>query len=193
MQASLGTTRGYRRHGDDFFARFLPWLARRTESSPTRFGPHFGEAGDPGWLRLRRTRGTDRRGLVKPVHRGDGVVLGNASDSGVQQGGRIYEIFQDGRSIEEAVDRASRVGVFATNRSTRPRSVRSRTFGRPTIPGPCDVLNSYTSPTASCTDVRGGRGAEAAVGAPLRLTATAATGFSADFSRRTASRTTKHR
>jgi U32 family peptidase len=40
--------------------------------------------------------------LIRSVRRGQGIVFGELHDQDAEQGGRIYEIFLDGRSVEQA-------------------------------------------------------------------------------------------
>jgi len=43
--------------------------------------------------------------LVSPVKRGDGIVFQAGSAGGGEQGGRVYEVWQQGRSLVEPIDR----------------------------------------------------------------------------------------
>jgi U32 family peptidase len=112
--------------------------------------------------------------LAGPVRRGDGLVFEGDRSQKAEQGGRVYEVFQERRSVEEAVssglvelafrygaiDRAEiRLGqkVWKTDDPQLARRLRAKREGR----GRCVPLDIAI---------------EAAVGAPLQVTATAATG-----------------
>ncbi len=114
--------------------------------------------------------------LAGPVQRGDGVVFEGDRAEGTETGGRVYEIFQDGRPLKRAaagglVELAFRrgtveagnvrpgQGVWKTDDPQAARRLRrSYAAGRPYRRVPVDVA------------------VEAAVGSVLRVTATTATG-----------------
>jgi U32 family peptidase len=114
--------------------------------------------------------------LAAPVRRGDGVMFDAERGETAQQGGRVYEIFDRGRSVESAeagrtVDLAFRYGsidiaaicrgqqVWKTDDPQVARRLRKTYAGRSARRVALDLA------------------VEAAVGRPLRIVATTATGI----------------
>ena len=71
--------------------------------------------------------------LVRPVRRGDGIVFEGDRDLGQEVGGRVYEIFADRRSVQEADSGATVDLTFQHGLVARVKSGRARKSGRPTI------------------------------------------------------------
>jgi len=119
--------------------------------------------------------------LAGPIQRGDGVVFEGDRSQAAEQGGRVYEIFQNHRSIETevaagmvelafrygSIDRAAiRLGqkVWKTDDPRAARRLRQTySSGHSQRRVPLDLL------------------VEASVGSPLRVVATAATGATCRF------------
>ena len=114
--------------------------------------------------------------LAGPVRRGDGLVFEGDRSQDAEQGGRVYEIFQDGRSIEQEVasgmvELAFRFGsidikklhpgqqVWKTDDPQATRELRKTYLSA--HPNRCVPLDLTI---------------EASVGSPLRLSVVAATG-----------------
>ena len=132
--------------------------------------------------------------LAGPLRRGDGVVFAGdrgdcpdfrANENGTvpfarqatEQGGRVYEIFQNRRSIEDARSPAARSSwPSVTARSISPRFASARRSGRPTIRGRLGGFARHTPRATRSAACRSICQVEASVGSPMRVVAIAATG-----------------
>ena len=114
--------------------------------------------------------------LAGPVRRGDGVVFEGDRAEGTETGGRVYEIFQDGRPVKEAaagglVELAFRHGTIQSG-NVRPGQKVWKTDD----PQAARRLRKSYAADRPCRRVPVDVAVEAAVGSVLRVTATAATG-----------------
>ena len=95
---------GSRRDGSRLLPRLLPRLARRQRPSGVGLRPEFGQTRHvPGPGPRPFAASGSSSSLAGPVRRGDGVVFEGDRSRAAEQGGRVYEIFQDGRSVEDEV------------------------------------------------------------------------------------------
>jgi putative protease len=108
--------------------------------------------------------------LACPIKRGDGVLFEGGRATGMEQGGRVYEVFVEGRSIRESVA-AGEIELTFAHRHLRFAQIR-----------PGQRVWKTDDPAAARQFRHGGRGGkrarrvpidlavQAAVGGPLRIT-----------------------
>jgi putative protease len=111
--------------------------------------------------------------LAASVKRGDGVMFDCSEKEDERQGGRVYEVFRDGRSVEEPVARGIAALAFAREaidwRRIEPGQQLWKTDD-PELTG--RLRKSFTRRTPVDLTI------EAAVGSPLRVRAVAVSGES---------------
>ena len=114
--------------------------------------------------------------LAGPIRRGDGVVLEGDRSQAAEQGGRVYEVFQNRRSVEhcaagQVVELAFRYG------SLDPAKIRpGQTVWKPDDPQAAQRLRKTYAVGCRQRCVPLDLAIDAAVGTPLRIAASAATG-----------------
>jgi U32 family peptidase len=115
--------------------------------------------------------------LSGPLNRGDGVVFAEDRGHGAEQGGRVYEIFCNGRSVEEEVA-SGRVELAFRYGSIDCAAIRpGQEVWKTDDPRAARRLRESYSSGYSQRRVPLDLTVEAAVGDPLRVTATTATGL----------------
>ena len=114
--------------------------------------------------------------LAGPIRRGDGVVFEGDRSREAEQGGRVYEVFQGRRSVEEAVaggvvELAFRYGAIDRSKiRPRPEGLEDRRSAGGS-PASQDLRRRPAAASRA-----GGSGDRGRGGKRLRVTATAATG-----------------